>query len=707
MKAVIFLLLVGAASAVDLSPVTRVVELLKGLAAGIEKDGKTEEDLYESFVCWGKSVVAQKTASNSEAASRIDTLETYIADLASGRIELTSERSDVEKDIAELSADLEQAKALRAKENADFKDAKAEMTQAVTALKSAMDVLDKATKDHKEGVLLAVHSRLNNGMEALAQQKLNLKHAVSLGEKFLDKADSNFLRRLLTGDVPRADAKKLNRKATFKMAYKARSFKIQDVLTKMHSTFTANLDEATQNEADAVAAYATLSKAKGDQLTAAQDALAKGEVENGARGKSKSDSEDELNGLKKQVMDDEHFITDTNTALAKKKEDWKVRSDLRAGELAAMSKAIYILHNDDARDLMKKSFSSQEGLFFLQTSSSSAVNALRSAARKSGDSRLLALAKLVAGPKDKFGKIVASIDVMIGTLKSEAASDLKIKEDCEKGRMEDTRTAALASRAIDDFTDAMTKLNAEIKQLEKDIVAMEEKKTKVKEELATATDLRKKENTEWTASNSDDEQAAITVNNAKDVLEGFYKDNNLAFVQKASAPVVEAGAAPPPPPATFEGDYGGKTGESQGISAILGMVYEDIKKDQKKAKAEEDDSQAAFDKFETASNEEIGNIGAAISKAKGLIGDKEQAEGSNTDERGIKKGELNAVLKKMEGINPNCEYFSVNYKMRADNRDVEVDGLVKAKAILQGGTFSKAPDPNRAIKPGDAFLQRL
>lgn len=284
---------------------------------------------------------------------------------------------------------------------------------------------------------------------------------------------------------------------------------------------------------------------------------------------------------------------------------------------------------------------------------------------------------------------------------------MKIKEGCEKGRMEDTRTAALASRAIDDHTDAMTKLNAEIKQLEKDIVAMEEKKTNVKEELATATDLRKKENTEWKASDSDDEQAAITVNNAKDVLEGFYKDNNLAFVQKASAPVVEAGAAPPPPPATFEGDYGGKTGESQGISAILGMVFEDIKKDQAKAKAEEDDAQAAFDKFEKASNEEVGNIGAAISKAKGLIGDKEQAEGTNTDERGIKKGELNAVLKKMEEINPNCEYFTVNYKMRADNRDVEVDGLVKAKAILQGGTFSKAPDPNRAMKPGDAFLQRL
>jgi len=703
MKAGIFVLLLGAASASSLSPVTRVVELLKGLSATIEKEGKAEEDLFESYVCWGKSVIAQKTASNSEAASRIDTLETYIADLDSGRIELTSERSDVEKDIAELSADLEQAKALREKENADFKDAKAEMTQAITGLKSAMDVLGEATKDHKEGVLLAVHSKLNHGMEALAQQQLNLKHAVKLGERFLNKADANFLRRLLTGEVPKADWKKLNRKATFKMAYKARSFKIQDVLKKMHSTFTSNLDEATQSEADAKAAYDTLAKSKGDQLAAAQDALTKGEVENGARGKSKADSQDELNGLKKQVTNDERFISETTAALAKKKADWKVRSDLRAGELAAMSKAIYILHNDDARDLMKKSFSSQEGFLFLQTSSSSAIDALRSAARKSGDSRLLSLAKLVAGPKDKFGPIVASIDRMISTLKSEAASDLKIKEGCEKDRMADTRTAALASRAIDDHTDAMNKLISEIKQLEKDIVNMEDKKTKVKEELATATDLRKKENAEWKSSDSDDEQAAITVNNAKDVLEGFYKDNNLALVQ---APVVEAGEAPPPPPATFEGDYVGKTGESQGISAILGMVHEDIKKDQAKAKAEEDEAQTAFDKFEKDSNDEIGDIGAAISKAKGVIGDKEQAEGTNTDERAIKKGELNAVLKKMEGINPNCEYFTVNYKMRAENRDVEVDGLVKAKAILQGGTFSKAPDPNREMKPGDAFLQR-
>merc|ERR1719502_2383296 len=127
-----------------------------------------------------------------------------------------------------------------------------------------------------------------------------------------------------------------------------------------------------------------------------------------------------------------------------------------------------------------------------------------------------------------------------------------IKEECEKGRMEDTREAALASRAIDDMTDAMNKLEEEVAQLEKDIKAAEEKKQQNINELAEARDLRKKENLEWNTSDKEDEEAAATVKNAENVLAGFYKDN-FAFVQKSAAPEVVAGAAPPPPPPTWEG----------------------------------------------------------------------------------------------------------------------------------------------------------
>merc|ERR1719230_558263 len=195
-----------------------------------------------------------------------------------------------------------------------------------------------------------MRSQLNHGltMSAMLEQQAALQQAVELGDRFLAKADATFLRRVLLGNVPDVDWKKLNRKATFKMAYKARSFKIQGVLKKMHQTFSINLKDAKDKEADAKAEYDKLTKSKQEQLDAARTALNKMDSENGAKGMSKQESQDEVDALKKKA--------------------WKVRSDLRAGELAAISKAIYILHNDDARDLFKKSFASQGFLQVKQTS---------------------------------------------------------------------------------------------------------------------------------------------------------------------------------------------------------------------------------------------------------------------------------------------------------------------------------------------------
>merc|ERR1719293_319367 len=100
----------------------------------------------------------------------------------------------------------------------------------------------------------------NGGMAALAERQASLKQAAELGERFLSKADATFLKRVLLGDVPKVDWKKLNRKATFKMAYKARSFKIQDVLKKLHETFTINLDDATAKEKASKEEYEKLKK---------------------------------------------------------------------------------------------------------------------------------------------------------------------------------------------------------------------------------------------------------------------------------------------------------------------------------------------------------------------------------------------------------------------------------------------------------------
>jgi len=695
-----FALLLGATLAgsadglrAQLSPVSRVVELMKGLAETAEKEGKKEEDLYESYVCWAKTVIDTKTASNGEAQARVDELNAYIADLDSGRIELTSERVDLEKEIKVLNQDIEGLEAQRKQENEDFLAAKDEMEATIEALGEAIEVMAAATGGSS---LIQGQSGLGQGFSDRVKAANMLQKATELGEKFLSKGDSLFLTRVLGGEVPKADWKKLNRKADFKMAYKHRSGHIQDVLKKMKSTFESNLVDAEAAEEKALGDYTELKDAKTEQLTTAEDALNKQDGENGAKAMSKEDSETERDALETQITNDKGFIEATATDLGTKKAEWKDRQELRAGEIEAINKAIAILHSDDARDMFKSSSKSQVFMQLKSTSRTQRVRAsdvLASAAKRSGDKRLSALAKALQTPNESmatgshFDEVIAAIDDMVSTLKGEEETDLENKETCEKDRADDTRTAVKAARTMDERSDTVDELTNDIAEIVKTIAENDAEIKAIEEELATATTMRGDEHTEWENANRDDTAAADLVNRAKEVLAGFYEENNLNLLQKKKMAPVVAGEAPPPPPSTWEAPYGGKTGESQGIVAILEMIHEDIIKDKTKSKADEDKAEATFQSFKTNSETQIQALNDANTDLETTKGSKEDDISTAKEQRGAKHDELNAVIAKINDATPSCVYTTINYPVRLANRQVEIDGLEKAKAILQGGEF--------------------
>jgi len=493
------------AASMKLSPITRVVEILQGLAKTADKEGKKEEDLFEGYVCWAKSVIDAKTASNADAKSKIDELENYIADLDSGRIELTTERVDLEKEIKTLITDMEAMTTQRHQENDDYEAAKAEMEAGIEGLGEAVDVMQSATGEHTEGTFLQAKVEVTEGFAARVAQAAKLQKAVEISKSFLASADAMFLQRVLTGEVPKADWKKLNRKATFKMAYKARSFKIQDVLSKMRDTFNTNLDDAKKKEEENLAQYTELFEAKTGQKDEATTALENQDGENGAKSMSKADSEEERDALKTQVENDERYVQQTIDDLTTKKAEWKDRQELRAGEIEAINKAVSILHSDDARDLMKKSFESQS---FLQEKSSTkttsnmrAAEVLRRSAVMSGDKRLVALAtRLGAEPMatgTHFDEVIEAIDAMVVTLKEQEEQDLENKETCESDRGEDTRTAIKAGRNMDEASDKITKLKNDIVEIEKTIEDNAAEMKAINEELAKATTVRGDEQAEW------------------------------------------------------------------------------------------------------------------------------------------------------------------------------------------------------------------
>lgn len=336
-----------------------------------------------------------------------------------------------------------------------------------------------------------------------------------------------------------------------------------------------------------------------------------------------------------------------------------------------------------------------------------AQEVLQRAAGEAKDGRLLALAaRLAAGAGSHFTAVIKAIDDMVALLKDEENTDLERKETCEKNRAEDTRQAILKARAMDESSELISKLMSEIAALQAEIEETEATIAKTEEDLAKATRIREDEHTAWEASDKDDTDAAATVKSATEVLSEFYTQNNLMLVQKhKKQPTIEAGKAPPPPPTTWDAPYGGKTEQSSGIIAILSMLEEDILSDKTKAKAAEDEAQTEFDAFKKETEAQIEALNEHVSTLSGTKAEKEEGKQQEISLRSATKAELVSVMQTIKDAEPGCDYFTINYPVRLQNRQIEIDGLRKAKAILEGATFD-APDPNRELKPGDAFLQR-
>lgn len=377
--------------------------------------------------------------------------------------------------------------------------------------------------------------------------------------------------------------------------------------------------------------------------------------------------------------------------LKTKKEEWKERKLLMVGEIAAINKAISILHSDDARDLFKQSFESH-GASFVQIRLShrgrqqhvlkAAQNSIFDAARNAGDVRLIALSMQLSA-EGHFDKVLVKIDKMIKQLEKESDEDSKVKEECESDRKDNIKDAKETSHSIDELSDEIEKLDKEIKDHKEEIEENKEEIQKITKDLKEATKMREEENAAWKKSDADDKAASELVASATEVLSKYYKDNGLNFLQASyEPPTVEAGEAPPPPPKTWEEPYGGAK-ETKGIVSILKTIKEDIDKDCEDAEKAEDTAKTKFKEMKTESEKQVTTLEDANTDLEKTVGEKEGKITDSKTETATKKKELETTIKKLKDAQEGCDFITVNFKLREENRKIEIDGLTKAKEILE------------------------
>merc|ERR1719375_1975711 len=159
--------------------------------------------------------------------------------------------------------------------------------------------------------------------------------------------------------------------APFTGNYNAQSGEIVGVLKNMNDTFTANLANARQVEAKALADFNAMAKVLQEEYDEADDLFEKRKKEVGETAELISRTTSEMNTAKDRLSQDQEFLASLTDRCAKKKADFEKRNMLRSQEEAAIAEAVAVLNSDAAFETFGKVSATSTGATgFIQISAS-------------------------------------------------------------------------------------------------------------------------------------------------------------------------------------------------------------------------------------------------------------------------------------------------------------------------------------------------
>eukprot|EP00933_Yihiella_yeosuensis_P020283 TRINITY_DN1628_c0_g1_i1.p1 TRINITY_DN1628_c0_g1~~TRINITY_DN1628_c0_g1_i1.p1 ORF type:complete len:732 (+),score=265.89 TRINITY_DN1628_c0_g1_i1:161-2356(+) len=719
--AVIFLLFASAAGHKQGgNPVSRVVGLLKDLSEKLGKEAKAEKELYEKFTCWGTTTVDEKTKSVNAAKERIEYLENYIKDIDSGAVWFTSEKETIEAEIAKVNATLNNNQGNRTEDHDKFlKEANA-TEDGIEGLDVGLDALADAAApsadDPTAEALIALRGSKRRSLSSArerVQYTNKLRKALVLGQEYLDNADYAFMHDVVTGRVdstvvkgkPDDDTKVIGQ-------YKSRLGGVIEKLKDVQVNMEFDLKEDIKADHEAEETYEQRQATKEKEKAAAEALLAKLDGEYAARAKAKAESQEEIDALTEQNKEDEDLIAAATAQLEEKAKLWDQRLAYRTGEQEAIGKAIEILHSDEARDLFARSTS------FVQVSSVSKVQVARaqsaskvlmSEAELSKNHRLLLLAvqlgrfgRAAAKGNPTFDIVLQKIDDMKAVIKAEGEADLQKKEDCEATRTEDEKTAKDHSNKIEDLKNEMEFLEAKIKDITETLAKKDAQIAEVNISLNETQTMRNNEKAEYESSKQDDTAAAGLLEQAAKVVQDFY-DSQASFLQVKSKSKQGPDEAPEGMPDVFHEEYGGAGAQGGGVIQTMKMVEDDIRKEIVESDKAEKEAVAEFDATKKKLEAEKETLKGEVDSLLIQKGEAQDGVGAAKQDLGETEDLKKVVEKKMKEAEPECNWYFENIEVRDKNRETEMNGLDKAKAILNGAVFE---DKSREIAVGDSLIAK-
>jgi len=442
----------------------------------------------------------------------------------------------------------------------------------------------------------------------------------------------------------------------------------------------------------------------------------------------------DLADTEETLAEDKKFLAGLEKSCKTKTAEWEERSKTRSEELVALADTIKVLNDDDALELFKKTLPSA-GSSFVQVGVSvatmrsralSLIRAARKAAAIHGQTHFDLILTALNGQKGSaegtFDKVIAMIDEMVAVLAKEQQTDDSKKEYCseqfdtaddkKKGlerKVSDEESAiAAAKEGIATLTEEMDALTAGIKDLDKSV--------------AEAKAQRQAEHADYKDLMASDSAAKDLIGFAKNRLNKFYNPKlykppakrelsaedriyenmggdiptvapggiagtGVTVFAEVHAHAARSDVAPAPPPETW-GAYQKKSGESNGVIAMMDLLVKDLDKEMTEAETSEKDAQADYEVLMSDSADKRQADSKSLQEKEAAKAELESSLEEHKELKADASKELMVTLKYIQSLHAECDWLVKYYDVRKDARAGEVDSLKKAKAVLSGADYS-------------------
>jgi len=673
------------------TPVEKVIDLLKKLKDEVETGGSEEAKTYDKFACFCKDKSTTLSGTITKTQDKIEGDSATLAEKTATRVDKKTDLKDAMAKQEELEGELKETKARCAKDKEEYEAANEDISKGIAALVNAIKVL-KTSKSAKADLLT---------VKATVQKSLAVADALKIimdGPKWASAAAS-FLQARVDPDDPE---------------YKFHSQGIISIMEKLEKEFREKKSEQDAEWQKTKSACDSTIKDLDSQISSTKDLVSKLETEIETLTKNIAEARGSLVEQEASLKDSQLYMNDLTALCEKRAQEWDQRTVMRANEITTFKKALKILEGKvsdtdsvNKRALVQEQQAEQQAFpsFFQEsrdmvhhavrklrvhtqaaqmTSSEEAqgrrvkqaLTLLRAEGGRLMSTALSTLAARVA--EDPFTKVKTLIQKLIERLLKEST-----EEATKKGFCDTELGKAKQDRAF--RWEEVLKLNSELRMLEAKKLALDMEiddlkasLKDLKEALEEATEARKKDKKQNLKDIETANEGLVAITEAIMILKAFYKSAaKAALVQQQASPVDEDN-----PGAGFDGAYRGSQKASTGIIGLLEVIKSDYERTVKVTTEEEAEAHATFVKFDRSSKADISG------KSTKLELDKEDLKTTKTNIK-MKKEEMqdnmdlvDQALKAIEELKPMCIDTGMSYAERIQKREEEIKALKKALCIL-------------------------